>query len=389
MEAASVVVKLAELPGGSALLAAAERADRVWLVGGSVRDLLLGRTPNELDVVVEGPLQPLLDALGGASERFEQFGTATVDLAGARIDLAEARSETYSQPGALPEVQPAPLEEDLQRRDFTINAIAVSLADAEVKAAANSLADLEAGLIRVLHDRSFSDDPTRVWRCARYAARLGFAVDAKTAALAAAALPGSVSGERVGNELRLALDEQSPTAVFTQLQALNERVLVEGFDADPDGLAAALEMLGDAGNPQMLTLAACCTGVDADLLRRWLDHLQFTADQRETVLVASRWVTRAPLRAATKRSQIARAVAGAPAEAIALAGGENARLWFDELADVRLEISGDDLIAAGVEPGPQLGAALAHALDLTLDGQCSGAEQQLAAALEQALGSAS
>ncbi len=389
MEAASVVVKLAELPGGSALLAAAEQADRVWLVGGAVRDLLLGRTPNELDVVVEGPLEPLLDALGGASERFEQFGTATVDLAGARIDLAEARSETYSQPGALPDIQPAPLGEDLQRRDFTINAIAVSLADAEVKAAADSLADLEAGLIRVLHDRSFGDDPTRIWRCARYAARLGFAVDAKTAALAATALPGSVSGERVGNELRLALDEQSPTAVFTQLQTLNKAVLVEGFDADPDGLAAALEMLGGAGDPQMLTLAACCTGVDADLLRRWLDHLQFTADQRETVLVASRWVTRAPLHAARKRSEIARAAAGAPAEAIALAGGENARLWFDELADVRLEISGDDLIAAGVEPGPQLGAALAHALDLTLDGQCSGAERQLAAALEQALGSPS
>ena len=386
MEAAEVVAKLEELPAGQAVVDAVADDGSVWLVGGAVRDLLLGRTPTEIDLVVEGPLEPLLARLGGQSELFERFGTATVELNAARIDLASARSETYSKPGALPDVTPATVDEDLRRRDFTINAIAVRISDPVIEAGTGALADLQSGTIRVLHESSFTDDPTRLWRCARYSTRLGFDVDAQTAALAAASTPGSVSGERIGHELRLALAEPDPTAVFASVEQLNAGALLEGFIASPSRLPQALELLGDAGSPALLTLAACCEAVELSLLTRWLDFLQFSANERDVVAVSSRWVTAAPLRNAETPAQIAAAAKGAPIEAVALGGGENARLWIDQLRFVELEISGDDLTAAGIEPGPEVGAALQHALDLTLNGEVGGRAEQLAAALERARG---
>ena len=332
--------------------------------------------------MVEGPLDDLLGRLGGEQERFERFGTATVMIEDGRIDLATARSETYSAPGALPDVSPATVEEDLNRRDFTINAIAVRLCDAALLAHALAIEDLEAGTIRVLHSASFEDDPTRLWRCARYSARLGFPVDPDTAALAAAASPGAVSGERIGHELRLTLLEPSPTAVLAGIEMLNPGALVEGFVAEPPRLGAALELLGDAGRRDLLTLAACSEAVELELLTRWLDYLQFSAHERDIVAISSRWVTAAPLRNAQTPAQIASAARGAPLEAVALGGEENARRWIDELRFVELEMGGDDLINSGVAAGPAVGAALSYALDRTLDGEISGREQQLAAALE-------
>ncbi|MEI7692811.1 MAG: hypothetical protein WCJ50_09870, partial [Actinomycetes bacterium] len=153
-------------------------------------------------------------------------------------------------------------------------------------------------------------------------------------------------------------------------------------------LEAALELLGDAGRRDLLTLSALSEGVELDLLTRWLDFLQFTASERDLVAIASRWVTAAPLRNAQTPAEIASAARGAPIEAVALGGGDNARRWIEELRFVELEIGGDELIAAGVEAGPAVGAALQYALSLTLDGEIAGAEQQLAAALGHARGAA-
>ncbi len=379
-----VVAKLAELPGGQAVIDAVGNDESVWLVGGAVRDLMIGRTPTEIDLVVDGPLEPMLARLGGEAERFERFGTATVELGAVRVDLACARTEFYAQPGALPEVTAASLDQDLSRRDFTINAIAVRISDSVVKADPAALADLQSGTVRVLYERSFLDDPTRLWRCARYSTRLGFSVDPQTAALAAAATPGAVSGERIGNELFLTLREPRPTAVFLAIEGLNPGALPEGFCANPATLDEALVLLGNEGRSDLLTLAACCTGVELGLLTRWLGYLGFSAHDRDLVLVASRWVTGAPLRRAKSRAEIAAAARSAPLEAVALAGGTNAALWLDELRYVRLEISGDDLLEAGATPGPAIGEGLAHALALTLNGAVVGRDQQLDVALERA-----
>lgn len=381
MEAAEVVEALRLRPCGRLLLDAAERIPGVWLVGGAVRDILLGREPRELDVAVEGEVAPLVQALGGTAVSHDRFGTASVETDACRFDLARTRTETYPQPGALPEVAPAPLTADLRRRDVTINAIAVALPDGRVETAPGALEDLRAGVLRVLHDDSLREDPTRLWRIARYAARLGFRVEPHTARLAAAAGPGAVSGERLGHELRLALREPDPFAVLEHVRSLNPMALPEGFEPCPPAAAPALALLPPEGRRDLVALAACTAGMETGRLQRWLDHLQFPAADRDVVAAASRWVTGAPLRAASRPSEIARAAAGAPLEAIALAGGENARRWIDELRHVRLEIDGDDLLAAGIPQGPGIGRRLQRALDARLDGRAADREAQLAVAL--------
>ncbi len=221
--AGDLLERLRAEPGGSELLELAPPGG--FLVGGAVRDLLLNRQPRELDVVVARDGSPLghavaalaselasrLGTLAGTNEH-ERFGTAIVEWNAGQIDLATARRERYAAPGALPEVEPAPLAEDLLRRDFTVNALALALdgeRPGELHAAPHALEDLRAGRLRVLHERSFLDDPTRLWRLARYRARLGFAVEERTAELAAAAVAEgalrTVSGARLGAELRLAL----------------------------------------------------------------------------------------------------------------------------------------------------------------------------------------
>jgi tRNA nucleotidyltransferase (CCA-adding enzyme) len=388
---AEVLEALRARPCGARLLralagAAADApsaATDVALVGGSVRDLLLGREPRELDLVVEGDLEPVLAALGpGDVLRHERFGTAVLDAGdGCRYDLARARTETYAHPGALPVVRPATLADDLRRRDVTVNAIALRQ-DGELLAVDHALDDLRDGVLRVLHDASFRDDATRLWRLARYAARLGFAVEPHTAALAREADPSTVSGDRLGAELRLALAEPDPLAALQAAEALNPRLLPPGFAVREEAVRSALALLPDGGRPDLVVLAACAAGMDVPALRDWLDDLAFPAADRDVVLAASRFVTGAPLRAARTPSEIARAARGAPVEAVALAGGDNARRWLDDLRHVALEIDGTDLLAAGVPEGPEVGRRLRRALERKLDGEIAGREAELRAALE-------
>jgi tRNA nucleotidyltransferase (CCA-adding enzyme) len=372
--------RLAELPRGRAVLDAATEMPGVHLVGGAVRDLALGVTPHEIDIVVEGDPDPLLAALGGADVAHERFGTATVD----GVDVVRARAETYPAPGALPEVRRGDIDEDLGRRDFTVNAIAVALADAAVHAVDHAAEDLDARRLRVLHDASFRDDPTRLWRLARYAARLSFGIEERTLALASEAVadgaPSTVSGVRMGNELRLALREPDPVAALIEATALG--LLPAGFaPARPDEALALLPP--DEGRRDLVILAASCAGMDARALLAWLDHMGFTAPERDLVAAASRFVVGSPLRAARTPSEVARAARGAPIEAVALAGGENARRWIDELRHVELHITGDDLLEAGIPQGPEIGERLRRALERVLDGEIAPERSaELAAALE-------
>jgi tRNA nucleotidyltransferase (CCA-adding enzyme) len=376
----ALLERLAQLPRGGAVLDAAQGMPGVYLVGGAVRDLALGITPHEIDIAVEGDPDPLLAALGGADVEHERFGTATVD----GVDVVRARAESYPQPGALPEVRPGDIDDDLARRDFTVNAIAVALDGAEVHAVDHAGGDLDARRLRVLHDASFRDDPTRLWRLARYAARLGFAIEDRTLQLAAEAVadgaPGTASGVRMGNELRLALREPDPVAALIEAAALG--LLPPGMVPVRPDEALALLPEGE-GRRDLVTLAASCAGMDARALLAWLDHMGFVAPERDLVAAASRFVVGSPLRAARTPSEIARAARGAPIEAVALAGGENARRWIDELRHVALHITGDDLLAAGVPQGPEIGERLRRTLDRVLEGEIPpGRDAELAAALE-------
>lgn len=410
-------------PCGARLLDAFAPGEGVHLVGGAVRDLLLGLEPPELDVVVAADAPSFAAdlagclSLPGAQESatatvHDRFGTALVRWPAGRIDIATRRAETYAAPGALPQVRAGTPEQDLARRDFTVNAIAVALGgehSGSLRAVPHAFEDLAAGLLRVLHDESFRDDPTRLFRLARYGARLGFESEAHTGELAAQALAdgavATLSGARIGTELRLALDEPDPVAALAALGALGVLAALDPPLAFTASLARlALEALPEDGRRDLLLLACLMLtdvirlGDDArEALCGLLDASEFGAADRDRALDTA---LRAPglldrLDRAETASQIDDAVRGATLEAVALAvaladeqrpsSGAAARRWLGELRHVRLQIGGEDLLAAGVPEGPEIGRRLERALRRKLDGELSGdREAELSAAMEDA-----
>jgi len=390
--------RVRELPAAQPLLAQLRDADGVHLVGGAVRDVLLGGTPVDLDLVVEGDTAALATSLGGDRTVHDRFGTATVVLDGFTYDIARSRRETYAHPGALPDVEPAPLSEDLRRRDFTVNAIAIALTGdraGELTAVPDALEDLEARRLRVLHDASFIDDPTRLFRLVRYSSRLGFEIEPHTRALAqvpiAAGALGTVSGPRIGAELRLLAREPNPLAALHALGDLGLDAAVHpafGLAGDNETLARrALALLPADGRTDRLALAVAARRVPAPDLSALLDALAFEAEDRDAILLAATSATdlARALSAAPSPSAIGAAARGAPVEVVALAGAlgaeAQARAWLDTLRHVRLDIDGRDLMAAGVPEGPLIGRGLRAALAAKLDGRASGREQELALAL--------
>jgi tRNA nucleotidyltransferase (CCA-adding enzyme) len=394
--------RFSALPAARPLLERLGDSESVYLVGGAVRDLLLGVDPLDLDLVVDGELEPVAARLGTPERIHDRFETRTVTIDGFTYDVARARRERYAHPGALPTVAPAGIEEDLERRDFTVNALAlglVGLRRGHLLDVAHAGEDLKAGRLRVLHDRSFIDDPTRLLRLARYAGRLGFAVEDHTRALVRAAVdagaPATLSGPRLGTELRLLAEQGDPVEGFGVLHALGiDGAIAPGFGiagVDRVDLARrALGLLPSDGEPADLVLAVASLDVPAGALPELLDRLAFPAVRRDRILIAAARAAELSgrLQAARESSEIAAAVGSGPAELVALAGALGAeapaRRWLDHLRHVRLEIDGDDLLAAGLEPGPAVGAGLAAARAAKLDGRVSGREAELAEALRAA-----
>jgi tRNA nucleotidyltransferase (CCA-adding enzyme) len=391
--------RIRALPAAQPLFARLPDGAQVHLVGGAVRDLLLGGTPFDLDLVVEGDATALAASLGGTLKLHDRFGTSTVVLDGFAYDIARARRETYARPGALPDVEPAALAEDLHRRDFTVNAIAIALGGGhrgELSAAPLALEDLEARRLRVLHDRSFDDDPTRLLRLVRYAARLGFEVEPHTRALVDDAIGkgalGTVSGSRLGAELRLLAREEDPVRAFVTLRDLGlDRPLHRNLGLRDEALARrALALLPAGERPDRLALAMAMRDVPEIDLPPLLDWLAFEAEDRDVIVTTT---TRADdlaraLEDATVPSAIAAAANRAPVELVAMAGALGpewqAREWLERLRHVRLSIDGRDLIEAGVRQGPAIGRGLRAALAAKLDGRATERDQELAEALNAA-----
>ncbi len=206
---------------------AASTGMSLFVVGGSVRDILLGVPVKDMDLVVEGNAAALAaevaKGLGGEVSSYSQFGTALVYLDGHRFDLATARQEVYVRPGALPKVRPGTIHQDLGRRDFSINAMAIPMSGPGTGILLDphkGQQDLKRGLIRVLHPGSFLDDPTRLLRAIRYEQRLKFQMEDETlAAMSQAVDRGSldtVSGSRIRKELQLMFEEDQPSRLLSR-----------------------------------------------------------------------------------------------------------------------------------------------------------------------------
>jgi tRNA nucleotidyltransferase (CCA-adding enzyme) len=394
-----VLDRLAAVPGLSELRALARRrGGGLWLVGGAVRDVLLGAPVRDLDVAVEGDALALARELGTVVAEHERFGTAEVEIAGAKVNLAATRTETYSRPGALPDVTlGATIEQDLRRRDFTVNAIAVALDDGREAAVAGARDDIAQRTLRVLHDASFVDDATRILRMVRYRHRLDLMLEPHTADLARAAVADralhALTRDRIAAELRLMLHEPDPVAALADAHAW----VGSAAPAVEPGLAyEALDLLPPEGRRDVVLVASGAiarglaqgdaTRVVRDATRdiQWFDDSRPTRRRAELAAQAPQLAAR--LREASRPSQIAAAVRGQPLEAIALAGGlgarEPAQRWLTQLRHVSLTIDGRDVMAAGVQEGPQVRAALERALARRLDGEIApGRDAELRAAL--------
>lgn len=419
---------LRALPPGSAELVerVLERADAegasVHLVGGPVRDFLLERPLRDVDLIVEpGPLEAAGLARAAAPEGaevavHERFGTVVLRVGDVAIDLADARKESYEHPGALPTVEGASLEEDLWRRDFSVNALALPLSKA-ARAAHAGIVDPTGGLddlgrrsLRVLHRESFRDDPTRALRAARLAPRLGFTLSRGSRSSLRGALRegafGRVSGDRIRRELvkafddaRIGLDPARALRLLGDWHVLGALEPGLGFDRSA---AAPLRRVGRAvadppwaaqrWRPWASGLAVWLAPLPPQLRRRTLRRIAVRGALADRVAGMPRLRDRL-LRAIARargRGAVDAVLRDVPEEEL-----HALHAWADtavrrriarfaaEDRHLRLPVGGQDLAALGLE-GPAVGRALDRLRAAVLDGKVRSRDEALALAAEVA-----
>ena len=400
-------------PAFEAIAALSEGYEGVYLVGGTVRDILLGERSFDVDIAVEGDAielaKALADALEGRVRPHDKFGTAVV-LYGddGRIDVVTTRTEFYDAPAALPTVEHATIREDLFRRDFTINAMAVSLKGDDLGRLVDPFggrADLDAGVIRVLHNLSFIDDPTRIFRAIRYENRYGFRMDEHTAGLARGCidmgLVGDLSSARLRDELVALLEEGDVRHSILRLAELGaDKAIHPHLAADEeavrlfDRLMELRESYEVDAPAWRLGLLALARRLPPDELYDWLARLKVRRRDAEriaaAITVAPRLVERLRERGADPAEVVALAEPYAPdAPLLALAHADVPALenYFRRLRDVRLEITGNDVADLGLAESPRVGEVLAEIRRRKLNGELDGRESELEAARELISGS--
>ena len=387
---------------------------RAHVVGGFVRDMMIGRPNLDIDVVVEGDgiayAEAVAERAGVRLKVHRRFGTAVILFArGFHVDVASARAEYYTRPGALPTVERSSLRQDLFRRDFTINAMAACLDPACFGSIADpfgGLADVGNGVVRVLHTLSFIDDPTRVLRAARFEARYGFVMDAPTEGLARRAVGlgvlGEVSGTRLREELLGLLAEEDPAAGLRRLLSLDALAALVPEGAELGSVPATVA----GADRALLVVTEWCFGIRAAKrvttllvglamtasrreVERWVRHMHLSHEYADhAVQMADRGPAVASAlksRAAMRDSRLYRLLEPLSAEVITnlWAAGDGAtrgriERYCRELSHVKTAVDGVDLIALGATPSPSFSAILARALDDRMDGRFVGREAELA-----------
>ncbi len=367
-----------------------------YLVGGSVRDLLLGRPINDLDVIVEGDAitlaKKLVEVYGGRQTAHFKFRTAFWHVPNSEqvVDLITARTETYEKPGALPTVKPSTIEDDLRRRDFTINAMALRLDSkglGEILDPLGGQADLERGVIRVLHPNSFVDDPTRIFRAIRYETRYGFSIEPETlAAINEKSLKvlESLSGERLRNELDLILDEDSAAQML--LRVVNLGVLsfihpnMPEFDQN---YADYLEMdmrLDVQADRRAMGFILWFMDLSEEEIFLLVNRLDFSNEMSLNVWAGAQLKRSLPHLVDSPPSVWTYALEKLPLlsiYAVYLVSRENALLSYISIwRHVKPRTTGNDLKAMGLPPGPQFSEILLRLRSAWLDGEINNESQE-------------
>ncbi len=372
--------------------AAANEGVELWLVGGPVRDALLGRPVLDLDLTSEAPaaeLGPrLAERVGGTCGARSAFGTVKLRLGGRTLDLATARAEVYPYPASLPViVAQANMTDDLARRDFGINAMAASLDPrrfGELLDTQGGVADLEDGVVHVLHRASFRDDPTRLFRAARYVSRLGFRMDGATRRQFRSNLRyvDAVSAARVRREIERLLAEQDAARAVLMATRLGVLPAVETGLAAPE-VRAALKRAAARGLRGLLLLGALTYPLPAERVDSFRERIGAGKRQAQVMRAVVRLrASEQRLSEAQRPSRVSRVVGVAPREAVeaasAAAASAAARRNLARYLDAsrrRSPLDGHDLLALGVPPGPAVGAMLTTLRNAVLDGVVRGRTQ--------------
>ena len=368
----------------------------IYIVGGAVRDLLLGRTNLDLDLVVEGNgvdvARQMASRLNSRLVVHHRFGTATLHADGKGLDIITARREDYPQPGALPVVQPGNLQDDLLRRDFTINTLAIRVEPGpfgELVDPYGGRQDLDNHLIRILHPRSFTDDATRILRALRYEQRLGFQLEKATAETMHrdVTMLDTISGDRLRHELELILKELFPEKIFSRLDEVGAMSrLLPSWKGDSD-LETRMTLTRQAAPSSSLYLALFIYQLQPADAEHFIIRLKFPHKVALILRQTLELKTKLPLldRTDLLPSNIYSLLKGFSPTAIqanALVTNltqvrQNLHLYLDKLRYARLSLKGDDLMAMGVGPGPILGKLLDRLLEAKLNGEAPTREDEV------------
>ena len=372
----------------------------IYLVGGPVRDLLLGTTLKDLDMAVEadGPdlARELSLELGGQVVVHPRFRTATLKVAGQRFDVATARQEHYTRPGALPKVAASTIHQDLARRDFSINAMAIPLSGPHQGRVLDPLGgqrDLAAGHVRVLHSRSFIDDATRILRAVRYEQRLGFQLEGETSARLRDAVHremlATLSGDRIRREMEIMFDEPRPHLPLMRLGELGALRAI--FPAWGDGSWLGPLAADEHARQPMVYLAALSHLLSQEEGEALISRLRFPGRWagvvRDSIAIrlmldegGSDWLEPGAPSPQLCRDLDQRSSASVEAAAL-MSRSPEARgsldTYLSRLRHTRTALTGRDLARLGIGEGPLVGLVLRALKDARLEGRVSSRSEEL------------
>ena len=370
------------------------RGERIYLVGGVVRDLLLGQAnlDLDLDLVVEGNAielaQRLKELNRGKITTHPRFNTAKLQWDKWSVDLATARSETYAQPGALPRVTPSSIDDDLSRRDFTVNAMAISLNPGDYGRLVDPYGgrnDIKHKLIRVLHEKSFTDDATRIWRGLRYEQRLDFHLERKTLKLLKRdiAMLDTISGDRIRYEIECILQEKYPEKVLRRAEELGVLAKLHPALKGNGWLAEKFDQARRLTSPQPpeigLYLALLAYPLTSEETKHLISRLRLPKSLaqtlRDTINLKSKF--RLLATPGMSPSNIYRLLDGYSPPAMVAdslatespVASQNIRLFLNKLRYIEISLTGDDLMRMGIAQGPQIREILELLHEAKLNGE--------------------
>ena len=367
-----------------------EKKIKCYLVGGAVRDIILGKTPKDLDFVVDKKAENISSEialeLNGEVLSNSEFGTSKLSIKKSIYDIANARSETYAHPGALPKVTRNSIDKDLWRRDFSINSVAIKLTqdeDWQILDPTDGLADISHGTIRVLHDKSFVDDPTRIFRAVKYSIRFGFSIDEKTEKLIGNCIKSNyinkISGNRILSEVSQILEEDHFKASIQLLSSLGILSSIHPKLKIGDALLDKLNQLNnDTKKDKSTLLTLLFSDINPEDIEEICQRLDVNPKKVQILhdIQTIKQNTKSLSKTKIINSELMMVLDKLDIEAISsiqlISKNESLRNnlsnFLDKLRFIKPKIAAKEIISLGIAPGPQIGNLLADIRFAVADG---------------------